>query len=131
MSEFAAALLEVHREMRALMGAVAREVGLTTQQIELMCVLKQHGAPSFGQLAELLGCDKTNITGMADRLIRRGFAARETHPADRRVTRLRLTETGQAFEDRVRTAVATAVDARWTGASDRDRAELVRLVAAR
>jgi len=131
MSEFTAALLEVHREMRAIMGAVARGAGLTAQQIELMCVLKQHGEPSFGQLAELLGCDKTNITGMADRLIRHGFAARETDPADRRVTRLRLTETGRAFEDRVRAEVAAAVDARWTGASDRDRAGLVRLVAGR
>lgn len=126
--DLAGALLETHREMRVILGAVARREGLTVAQIELLCALGDR-RPAFGELADLLGCDKTNITGMADRLARRGLVARDTDPADRRVTRLRLTEDGRRFGRRVRQAVAAAVDERWIALPVAQRAALVQLVA--
>lgn len=113
-----ATLMRIHLDMRALLGGVARTFGLTAQQIEMLCLLKQHDAPTFGRLAEYLGCDRANITGMADRLTRRGFVVREADPADRRVTRLRLTEAGDAFADEVRAAVDAAIHARWSSPAE-------------
>lgn len=39
--------MDVHREMRAILGTVARGAGLTAQQIEMLCVLENR-QPSFG-----------------------------------------------------------------------------------
>ncbi|UGT69302.1 MarR family transcriptional regulator [Nocardia gipuzkoensis] len=50
----------------------------------------------------MLGCDKTNVTGMVDRLERRGLLVRETDPRDRRVTRAVATEQGSAVREKFR-----------------------------
>ncbi|SNQ47872.1 Transcriptional regulator, MarR family [Frankia canadensis] len=126
--DLARTLLDVHRQMRVVLASVARQEGLTVAQIELLCALGDR-RPALGELAELLGCDKTNITGMADRLARRGLVARRTDPDDRRVTRLHLTDDGRLFGRRLRAAVTTAVDERWSSLTAAQRSALVRLTA--
>lgn len=106
-----------------LLGIVAREFGLTVQQVEMLCVLSDR-QPTFGELAELLGCDKTNITGLADRLMRRGLVTRHVDETDRRVTRLHLTAEGRGFEWKIKEAMADHVGARWGGLSREQRAVL-------
>ncbi|GAA5159014.1 hypothetical protein GCM10023321_39380 [Pseudonocardia eucalypti] len=128
--ELTRALMEVHREMRAILGTVARGAGLTAQQIEMLCVLENRH-PSFGELAELLGCDKTNITGMADRLARRGLVARQHDPRDRRVTRLQLTDHGRSFGTTLKRSVAAAVAERYGDLRAPERAALAALTQAR
>ncbi|ABW12523.1 transcriptional regulator, MarR family [Parafrankia sp. EAN1pec] len=123
----ARSLLELHREMRVILGSVARGAGLTVQQVEMLCLLHNR-QPALGELADLLGCDKTNITGMADRLVRRGLVTRRANPEDRRVTRLELTEDGRAYGLKLRDAVASAVDERWRSLPDADRDALIQLV---
>ncbi|CUU58110.1 DNA-binding transcriptional regulator, MarR family [Parafrankia irregularis] len=125
----AASLLELHREMRVILGSVARGAGLTVQQVEMLCLL-QRREPSFGELAELLGCDKTNITGMADRLVRRGLVIRQADSEDRRVTRLRLTDDGRAYGLKLRAAVTDAVGERWSAVPAPARDALVGLLVA-
>lgn len=124
--DLATAFSELHREMSALYSLIARRLGLTTQQIELMCQLNGR-RPTFGELASLLGCDKTNVTGMVDRLERRGFLAREADPADRRVTRAVLTDQGLALRKDIRAALEKELATRLPSA---DRAQLVALVTA-
>ena len=127
-AELTRALMEMHREVRAVLGAVARRSELTSQQIEMLCVL-EHRVPSFRELAELFGCDKTNITGMADRLAGRGLVTREPDLEDRRVTRLRLTDEGAAFSARLKDAVAAEIDRRWSHLTAEDRTRLATLAA--
>lgn len=124
---FSRTLMEIHLGMRAILGSVARGAGLTAQQIELLCVL-QGRTPAFGELAEMLGCDKTNITGMADRLERRNLVARTTDPADRRVTRLSLTDEGAVFGEQLRAEVASKAAARWEKLSTAERTTVVQLM---
>src|SRR5579883_2213240 len=100
--DLAEALAMLHRETNALHAAIARQLGLTTPQAELLCQLNNQ-APSLGELAAMLGCDKTNITGMVDRLVRRGLVRRETNTADRRVSRVTLTAEGEARRARMHT----------------------------
>ncbi|WP_045875139.1 MarR family transcriptional regulator [Pseudofrankia sp. DC12] len=106
--DLAAALGALHRQVNILYGVIARRFGFTTQQIELLCHLVDR-APSLGELAATLGCDKTNVTGMVDRLERRGLVRRTTDPADRRVSRVTLSEQGAALAPRIRSAVAEAI----------------------
>jgi DNA-binding MarR family transcriptional regulator len=52
-------------------------------------------------LGRLMHCDPSFITGIADTLERRGLAARESDPSDRRVKRLVLTPAGAELKRRV------------------------------
>ncbi|MGA6205722.1 MarR family winged helix-turn-helix transcriptional regulator [Nocardia testacea] len=103
--DLVAALGGLYREVNAFYGAIAREFGLTAQQIALLCLVQaQH--PTFGELAGALGCDKTNITGMVDRLERRGYVARQPDPADRRISRVVPTAAGVAIGADIQAAIA-------------------------
>lgn len=106
--DFATALSTLHREVHALYGEIARKSGLSTPQAQLLCSLS-HRTPSFGELAELLGCDKTNVTGMIDRLERRGLVTREKDPGDRRISRIVLTHEGESLCRDIRGAFARTV----------------------
>ncbi|HVV11944.1 MarR family transcriptional regulator [Amycolatopsis sp.] len=127
--DLAGAMALVHRESSALYSEIARRLGLTSQQTQLFCVLSRE-QPSFGELATMLGCDKTNVTGIVDRLVRRGYLARETDPQDRRVSRIVLTGEGEALRRRIRAEFADGVEERYAGLSTEDRALLVRLLGA-
>lgn len=125
-TELAETLMRLHRQVRSALGAVAYDFDLTVQQAELLCVV-QHREPSFGELAERLGCDKTNVTGMVDRLVRRGLVERYPDQSDRRVSRLRLTKDGEATGRRVKQRMAATVQERWGTLRPADRAALDRL----
>lgn len=122
----AAAFTGLNREVNALYHLITRRFGLTMQQTELLCQLGGH-PPSFGELASALGCDKTNVTGLVDRLERRGFLSRKTDPADRRMTRVVITEQGRAMRSDIRAALEEELTNRLPAA---DRAQLVALVRA-
>lgn len=125
--DLATTLMRVHRQVRTLLGSVAHDFDLTVQQVEMLCVVRQR-QPSFGELADLLGCDKTNVTGLVDRLARRDLVERQVDHDDRRVVRLELTDAGRALESKIKAAIATAVDARWGAMSVQERAVLVDMV---
>ena len=48
----------------------------------------------MGQLAEILACDASNVTGLVDRLQSRGLVRRRPSAEDRRVKVLELTPAG-------------------------------------
>ena len=60
---------------------------------------------TMGELAEMLCCDASNVTGIVDRLEARGVVERHVVPGDRRVKRIVLTGEGrrlwQAHHDRL------------------------------
>jgi DNA-binding MarR family transcriptional regulator len=51
--------------------------------------------------AERLHCDPSNITGIVDRLERRGLVQRNQTPGDRRVKELELTDDGRRVKAQV------------------------------
>jgi DNA-binding MarR family transcriptional regulator len=123
------ALCALYREIGGLHGGAGRKFGLTTSQARLLCLMTFR-RPSFGELAGLLGCDKTNVTGMVDRLERRGFLRREPDANDRRVSRVVVTEAGSALADQLRADLATAVDDQLQHWSMADRRRLAALAQA-
>ncbi|WP_263170177.1 MarR family winged helix-turn-helix transcriptional regulator [Streptomyces sp. SCSIO ZS0520] len=126
--DLAAAVAALHRETSSLYAEVARDFGLTSQQIQLLCMLT--GRPSFGELAASLGCDKTNITGLVNRLEKRGVLAREPDTRDRRISRVVLTETGEELRERVRRQFGAAVQERFGRLGPEERARYAPLTAA-
>jgi MarR family transcriptional regulator, organic hydroperoxide resistance regulator len=57
------------------------------------------------ELAALLGCDNSNVTGLIDRLEARGLVTRQPSSQDRRVKHVVLTATGRKMRDRMLTQV--------------------------
>ncbi|MFQ5554113.1 MAG: MarR family winged helix-turn-helix transcriptional regulator [Acidimicrobiia bacterium] len=57
----------------------------------------------MSELATALTCDRSNITGIIDRLEERGLVERLTDAADRRVKQLVLTRAGHRMRDRLHT----------------------------
>jgi len=53
------------------------------------------------ELAALLACDNSNVTGLIDRLEGRGLVARRPSSQDRRVKHVVLTEAGRRLRDRM------------------------------
>lgn len=56
---------------------------------------------TFSALSEKLLVTAGNLTGIVDRLEKQGLARRETNPADRRQTFIRLTDKGREYCDKI------------------------------
>ena len=73
-----------------------RRFGLTVTQSWALVHLKDPEGRSLSELARLLLCDKSNVTGIVDKLEEAGLAERKRGKAgDRRYTRVVLTAQGQ------------------------------------
>ncbi|MFD8522282.1 MarR family transcriptional regulator [Streptomyces capillispiralis] len=127
--DLAAAVTTLHREAAALYALIGREFGLTTQQAQLLCVLTAD-RPSFSELATTLGCDRTNVTGMIDRLERRGLLARERDSEDRRVNRVTATQEGEQLIVRLRERFAESVADRFSRLTPEEHDRLAALATA-
>src|SRR4051812_11722757 len=125
--ELTETLVGLFQEIDGHFGTASRRLRLTPQQAQLLC-FAQHLRPSFGELATLLHCDKTNITGLVDRLQRRGLLTRRTDPNDRRITRVHLTPEGQAATRQVHEAINPPLPTRFSPGPSAERDSLVHLL---
>lgn len=76
----------------------SREMGLTAQQAELLCAAMRPTA--IGDLAEVLRCDRSNVSRLVDRAAIRGLVRRRGEQTDGRVTIIELTADGQRLAER-------------------------------
>ena len=88
-------LLALVDQLRARISAVAAEFGLTPQQAILLRHLDR--PRTMSELATILACDRSNVTGLVDRLVDRGLVDRVSDLHDRRVKQLLLTDEGQGY----------------------------------
>ena len=92
-------LLVLVDQLRARIASVAAEIGLTPQQAML---LRHLGQPrTMSDVAVALACDRSNVTGLVDRLAARDLVERVTDANDRRIKYLVLTEQGRAYRARL------------------------------
>lgn len=79
-----------------------RKFGLTVTQYWALVHLHDKQGRSLSELANLLICDKSNVTSVVDKLEETGLAERKRGKAgDRRYTRVVLTEEGQQLRRQV------------------------------
>ena len=86
---------------RPHMPAVAAACGLTPAQCEVLRRLEPGTSLPMCRLAERLGCDASNVTGIVDRLEARGLVTRRSAGHDRRVKELTLTRAGATLRARM------------------------------
>ena len=81
--------------------AVAAEFAVSPMGLRLLQTLEPGVEMPMSALAECLGCDASNVTGMVDRLEGRGMLERRDDPGDRRVKLIALTDEGATVRERV------------------------------
>lgn len=84
---------------RHLMDATAT-VGLPPPVAMALRALEPRRPRPMSGLAEMLRCDPSNVTGIADRLESQGLAVRQPALHDRRVKELAVTPKGSAVRER-------------------------------
>jgi DNA-binding MarR family transcriptional regulator len=77
--------------------ALAAEYELSPPQLGALKALDPQRPVAMSELAGILGCDNSNVTGIVDRLEYRGLVERRPADHDRRVKLLALTEDGRAL----------------------------------
>lgn len=85
-------LAEFGQELTGPQYAVLRVTGLT-------------GETTHGRLGEIAALDKATLSGVVDRLSRRGLLAARPDPDDKRARRLSLTDAGREVEESARPRV--------------------------
>ena len=113
--------------VNAVYAESAREYGLTVQQGQLLCVLM--GRPyGMGGLGATLGLEKSSLTGLVDRAVRRELVRREPDPDDRRAVQVVLTAEGRALAADFYAATCRRVDDLAGGLPAADREKLAALL---
>lgn len=105
-----------HRTLHALAAALS-DLDLSPSEINTLANLADGRARSVRELAADTGTRATTLTGVLDRLERRGHLTRQLDPGDRRSFRVRLTDPGQAVAARVHDAVSGLERAALAGLS--------------
>lgn len=98
-NEVASGLVRLMLSMEALYTRESRKAGLTSQQAQLLCTAARRQA-SLGEIADVLRCDRSNVSRLLDRLTPRGLAYRGSADRDARVAVVRLTDDGQRLVKR-------------------------------
>ena len=114
-------------ERRRFLDA-ASELDLHPAQAGALLQMEPDGPLPMHELASMLACDNSNVTGIVDRLEARGLVARQPYAADRRVKHLVLTQLGVQLREQMRARIAPAPEAlsRLSGAEQRQLRDLLR-----
>ena len=94
-SYLAALLAQASQLISSEFHEVVRRHGLSVSEWRVLASLAGSDGISIGQLAQLALQKQPTMTRMLDRMEARGEVARFAHDADRRVTLVRITPTGQ------------------------------------
>jgi DNA-binding MarR family transcriptional regulator len=104
--EIAALVIHLASDLEAWITRAVAPLGLTEPQALLIRRLRE--PMSMGTAAEALRCDASNLTGIVDRLEKRGLVERRTLATDRRVKELVLTDAGREVLGRLEELVTAA-----------------------
>src|SRR5665213_2723962 len=91
--------------------AVASELDLHPAQTGALAQMEPEKPVPMNELATLLHCDNSNVTGIIDRLEARGLVARQPDGNDRRIKQIVLTPLGVEIHGRVRARMSAAPEA--------------------
>jgi DNA-binding MarR family transcriptional regulator len=108
--DLATGLVRLARLVDGVFARVSGEHDLTATQARVLCILVEQPR-GMAELAGLLSIDKAGVTGLVDRIERRGLAERITVPGDRRALRVLLTTAGQRVAVAVHDQVCAELDA--------------------
>ncbi|HEX3731767.1 MAG TPA: MarR family transcriptional regulator [Mycobacteriales bacterium] len=120
----AGALVRLAHLVQRIFSEVSRNHDLTPQQAQLLCLLID-GPVGMGELSRTLNLEKSSLTGLVDRIERRGLAARTRDSCDRRACQIALTDEGIRLANKSHRDVIARVEALAAELSSADREMLI------
>ncbi|WP_217711656.1 MarR family winged helix-turn-helix transcriptional regulator [Actinomadura sp. NAK00032] len=122
------ALVRLSHLVQHVFADVARDHGLTSQHLQLVCMLLDEPL-GMTDLSRLMHLERSSMTGLVDRVEKRGLVARVADPADRRAWRVALTEDGAGLAGRAHDDVVARLDSMVERLERDDRDRLASAVA--
>lgn len=110
-SEAWALMHELMMSMKGRFFAVAAEFELSPPQVMALRSLDPGRPMPMSELAGVMACDNSNVTGIVDRLETRGLVERRASEHDRRVKMLAVTEAGAALREQLMARMYEAPEA--------------------
>lgn len=105
-----------------------RTFELTNRQYHALQHLPQGTSRHLTEMSELLFCDKSNVTGLVDRMVRDGLITRDRSERDRRYLELKATEQGNDLRQTSRVAHEAAVSEHFSCFKEEELVQLDRLL---
>jgi DNA-binding MarR family transcriptional regulator len=124
----AAALMRLSHVVAHVFADVSRSRDLTPQQAQLLCTLIE-GPAGMSELGRLLHLEKSSLTGLVDRVERRGLVLRTRDPSDRRASQVGLTGQGARLAAESHEDVTARLEALAGELAPADRKRLAAVIA--
>jgi DNA-binding MarR family transcriptional regulator len=93
-ADAATGLIQLSGLVQGLYARISQRHDLTPVQAKLLCIVADHPR-GMAELAQCFGVEKAALTGLVDRVERRGLAKRMPVHGDRRALHVTLTDAGQ------------------------------------
>jgi len=93
-TELMDSLVRVSFTVTALLSRVAAEHDLSLTQLRVLAILRDR-EPTMAELAAYLGLERSSVSGLIDRAVKRGLVRRDPSSDDGRSVRLSLTPDGR------------------------------------
>jgi len=97
-------------------------------EMKTLTIAHEQKNPSMKDIADELGISSPATTAIVDRLIENKDVIRSEDKDDRRVIRISLTPSGKKTFEKNRNVIYDAINARGSVLSDKERAELARIL---
>ncbi|MDP8244426.1 MAG: MarR family transcriptional regulator [Candidatus Hinthialibacter antarcticus] len=110
---------------------ILRPHGLTDSQFNVMMLLKyqtEYGESDQTRLGDMLLVNRSNMTGLVDRMEQAGWVERVADANDRRVNRVRLTKAGNALLETAEVVYNESIEKIMQQISDEDAKRICRLL---
>ncbi len=93
------ALMDLHREIEMFTEIIGSRFDIPIKQMEILEILFSYTDKELtpAELADEVHLTRSTMTGNLDSLQRKGFLKRESHPSDRRMTLIKITDKGIEF----------------------------------
>jgi DNA-binding MarR family transcriptional regulator len=122
------ALRRIMRSMDIASRQLISEHGLTTPQLICAQTLVEQGPLTTGMLARAISLSPATVTGILDRMERRGLITRERRPEDKRRVLVDVTAAGRAAAEAAPSFLAKRLAQSLEGLPEKDRAEIQRVI---
>lgn len=121
-------LAALDRQNRENMNAALRPLGLKVADWRILSCLETIPSLTVSDLSELTVVERSVASRLVDRLIERGYLAKQASSADRRFAEVTLTKSGRRKLTECESVVDDLRAQLFAGLSARDRDQLLRLL---
>lgn len=94
-SEIMQSLRRIFKSIQDYSQEVSNEFGITGPQLWILKIISGNENPSLGELSKRMYLHPSSITGLVDRLEKKGYVLRDRGQEDRRVIKVQLTLEGK------------------------------------